>query len=423
MTDGGTVLVPVQGSAAPAAQITISPTSIDFGSVAIGQTATRSFTVGNAGGTPLTILKSKAPVANQFTATTTLAEGTVIAPHQHVTETVRFTPTARGVLRDRWVINGNDDTGVQTVRFTGTGERYATVPSPSSGGWKLNGSATRNGGTIQLTPAQQLRAGSAFWPHSVSSSALNVSFVSTIGGGGGADGLTLAFADAATAHPTALGDLGSQLGFGGIPGVAVALATYPSPTNTSANSIGVVDGVSNSSLRWKLINTAIPQLRVGTHLVAVKYRSGTLTVFVDGFTKFNLAVHLPPRVYLGFTGGTGGITDVHSVSSIQIATGAPIPPPAPPPIPPPAPKPPPPARGYRLVGSDGGIFGFGSALLRIHRRHAPQPADRGDGDRPEDRRLLDGRVRRWCVRVPRAVLRLDGRDASQRADRRHRRDA
>ena len=48
VTDGGNVLVPLQGAAAPAAQITISPTTIDFGSVAIGQTATRSFTVGNA---------------------------------------------------------------------------------------------------------------------------------------------------------------------------------------------------------------------------------------------------------------------------------------------------------------------------------------------------------------------------------------
>ena len=53
----------------------------------------------------------------------------MIPPHQHVTETVRFTPTARGVRKDRWVINGNDDTGVQNVRFTGTGARYATVPA------------------------------------------------------------------------------------------------------------------------------------------------------------------------------------------------------------------------------------------------------------------------------------------------------
>ena len=100
---------------------------------------------------------------------------------------------------------------------------------------------------FQLTPAEQVQAGSAFWPHAVSSKALSVSFVATIGGGGGADGLTLAFADAATAHPTALGGIGSGLGFGGIPGVAVGLATYPSATNSSANSIGVISGMTGAA--------------------------------------------------------------------------------------------------------------------------------------------------------------------------------
>jgi hypothetical protein len=354
ITDAGTALVPVKGSAAPGAQISISPTTIDFGPVAIGQTAARSFIVTNAGGTPLTILKSKPPVANQFKASTMLQEGTVIAPHTHVKETVHFTPTARGVRTDRWVINGNDDTGVQSVRFTATGARFATVPAPSPAGWRLNGSATMRGSTLQLTPARQLRAGSAFWPHAISSKELNVTFRSTIGGGGGADGLTLAFADAATAHPTAVGTNGSRLGFGGIPGVAVALATYPSATNTSANSIGVVNGVTSAGLRWKTISTAIPQLRTGTHLVSVKARDGRLSVLVDGLATFNLAVTLPSKVYLGFTGATGGITDVHSVSSVQITTGPPIvpKPPAPPAVGP---------RGYRLVASDGGIFGFGSA--------------------------------------------------------------
>ncbi len=311
----------VQGSAAPGAQIAISPTTIDFGSVTIGQTMTRSFTVGNNGGTPLTILKSKAPVANRFQAATTLSEGTVIQPHTHVTETVRFRPTTRGVSYDHWTINGNDDTGLQTVHFVGTGVKYATLPTPTAVGWKLNGSASKQGSALQLTPAQQLRAGSVFWPRAISSNAMNVSFRATLGGGGGADGLTLAFANAATAHPTALGENGSRLGFGDIPGVAVALATYPSATNTSANSIGVVNGVTAAGLRWKTIATSIPDLRTGSHLISVKVRSGRITVFVDGFATFGLAVTLPPRVYLGFTGATGGITDVHSVSSVQISYG------------------------------------------------------------------------------------------------------
>ena len=142
-TDVGNVLVPVRGAAAPPAQITISPTSLQFGAVALGQTMTRSFTVGNAGGTPLTILKSKPPVANKFAATTTLGEGTVIPPHTSRIERVRFAPTALGALQDRWIINGNDDTGVQTVRFSGTGVQPATgppPPPPTSRGYRLVGS-------------------------------------------------------------------------------------------------------------------------------------------------------------------------------------------------------------------------------------------------------------------------------------------
>ena len=36
--------------------------------------------------------------------------------------------------------------------------------------------------------------------------------------------------------------------------------------------------------------------------------------------------------------------------------------------------------GYWLVASDGGVFSYGDArILRVHRRHPPQPADRGHG--------------------------------------------
>ena len=39
--------------------------------------------------------------------------------------------------------------------------------------------------------------------------------------------------------------------------------------------------------------------------------------------------------------------------------------------------------GYWLVASDGGIFAFGdAALLRLDRRHPPQPAHRGHGRHP-----------------------------------------
>ncbi len=347
-TDIGNVLVPVRGAAAPPAQIAITPTSLKFGSVALGHTATLSFKVSNVGGTPLGILKSKPPVANRFAATTALAEGTTIPAHGSLTETIRFTPRTTGTLTDHWLITGNDGSGVQTVTFTGTAARLATVPAPTARSWKLNGSAAMSGSTLRLTPARPNSAGSAFWPHPLYSSALDVSFVATMNGGTGADGLTLTFADASAAKPSALGGRGALLGFGGIPGIGVALDTYPNATNSGRNSIGVVTGLNGSALRWTAIDSAIPDLRAGTHLIGVRASGGVLTVFVDGLQAFRLAVKLPPTVYLGFTGATGGATDVHAVSSVQIAGRAV----------PTRPKPVP-LRGFRLVGTDGGVFTYG----------------------------------------------------------------
>ena len=83
----------------------------------------------------------------------------------------------------------------------------------------------------------------------------------------------------------------------------------------------------------------------------------------------------------------------------------------------------PPARGhgYWLVARDGGVFSLRRrALLRLDRRHPPQPADRRrrrDADRP---RLLVRRARRRHLLLRRRALqRLDRRRAPLAADRRH----
>ena len=58
--------------------------------------------------------------------------------------------------------------------------------------------------------------------------------------------------------------------------------------------------------------------------------------------------------------------------------------------------------GYWLAASDGGIFSFGDArLLRIHRRHHPQPSHRRHGTDTHRTRLLAGRERRSRLRTRR----------------------
>ncbi len=110
---GGDVVVSLTGNATNPGMLSISPKSINYGSVPEGSSSTRTFTVSNTGGTNLTITKSKPPVTGPFSATTQLSEGTTLLPGESVTETVVFTPSAVGTVTDSWVINAND--GVRAV--------------------------------------------------------------------------------------------------------------------------------------------------------------------------------------------------------------------------------------------------------------------------------------------------------------------
>ena len=77
-------------------------------------------------------------------------------------------------------------------------------------------------------------------------------------------------------------------------------------------------------------------------------------------------------------------------------------------------------KGYWLVARDGGVFAFGDAtLLRLDRRHHPEPAHRRDGRHAHRPRLLvRGRRRRRVQLRRRQVLRLHRRHHAEQADRR-----
>jgi FAD dependent oxidoreductase/HYDIN/CFA65/VesB family protein/putative pyrroloquinoline-quinone-binding quinoprotein len=120
-TTGGNEAVGLSGSAALPGALQIAGEALDYGPVPIGTTQTESFTVTNTGGTAVTITKSKPPSGGAFAATTSLSEGTTIAPGASVSETVAFTPTVAGPASAVWTINGEHTTGVHEVRFSGVG--------------------------------------------------------------------------------------------------------------------------------------------------------------------------------------------------------------------------------------------------------------------------------------------------------------
>ena len=119
---GPTATVTIIGASASGASLEVAPSTLDFGSVAMGVTETRSFTVTNTGGSPDTVSTSAPPSDGEgFAESSGLSSGSVIAPGQTLTETVTFTPTAQGPRSDNWTIAGNDGLGLQTVSFIGTG--------------------------------------------------------------------------------------------------------------------------------------------------------------------------------------------------------------------------------------------------------------------------------------------------------------
>ncbi|MGA8723717.1 MAG: choice-of-anchor D domain-containing protein, partial [Acidimicrobiales bacterium] len=177
---GGSSSVNLSGTAGTPAQLQVSPTSLAYGTVPVGEASTATFVVTNVGGTPLSITKSKPPGEGEFTANTQLAEGTTIQAGQSVTESVTFTPTGAGAFTDSWPLNGTGNSALTTVTFTGIGTTPGKVPLSN---WKLHGNAQVSGSTLDLTnTGTTFEAGSAVSPVSVPTNGLTVAFDAVIGG-------------------------------------------------------------------------------------------------------------------------------------------------------------------------------------------------------------------------------------------------
>jgi hypothetical protein len=219
--------------------------------------------------------------------------------------------------------------GVNTIAFTNTYTPPASgplLPDPSAGGWQLNGTATLVGSALQLTAATAHAAGSAFWPTAIDPRALRIEYEASIGGGSGADGLALVFGDPAKgATPTALGVEGGGLGFSGTPGLAVALDEYKNAVNPSNDFVGVSDGPTAEGadlLHWLGTANLLVPLQEATHHVTVTTTSTTITVAIDGTTVLTQAATLPASAYLGFSAGTGGLTNRHAVANVVVTSTA-----------------------------------------------------------------------------------------------------
>jgi hypothetical protein len=120
-SNAGSVTVPITGTAVTgASHLTITPNPVDFGSVAVGQTATRTFDIVNTGNITLTLTKAAPPVG-AFNTTTPVSEGQQLSPGDVIHQTVTFTPTTTGAQSAVYSITGDDGQGAVPVALTGTG--------------------------------------------------------------------------------------------------------------------------------------------------------------------------------------------------------------------------------------------------------------------------------------------------------------
>jgi hypothetical protein len=183
-----------------------------------------------------------------------------------------------------------------------------------------------SGADLVLTPTSTWVAGSAVSPTAIATDGLSVSFDAAMVDGGGADGMTLTFADPAS--PTFLGSSGGSLGYSTIKGVAVGLDDFKNTSDPVANFVGIADTgpVAEGIPHWVATSAALSDWHGTTKHVVVSVKGTQLTVSVAGAQVLQKSVpSLPPTARIVFTAGNGGVGDRHIVRNVSFAKAGPAP--------------------------------------------------------------------------------------------------
>ncbi|WP_052443294.1 choice-of-anchor D domain-containing protein [Streptacidiphilus neutrinimicus] len=310
--------------------LTLSPATLDFGTVPVGSSKTQTFTITNDGNVPVTVTKAKAPNGD-YTSPVQLSEGLVIGPDQSAKQAVTFAPTTAGTLTASYEVTGDgvnsDGTpqGAMLENLTGVATGSADSTGATSATWQANGATVLPGdGSIQLNPATAYQKGSAVFKQAVRTEGLRATFTVKMGPGTGGDGVAFSLLDASRAHTNALGTTGGALGIAGQSGVVVGLdAAAYSPKPGYGNFVGVANSTYGSTTLDYLSTARLATaLRQGTHQVDVQVTGGHVLVWVDGVQQLNVAATLPDYAYVAFSGGTGSMYDAHTIQSFVLSGGA-----------------------------------------------------------------------------------------------------
>jgi len=207
-----------------------------------------------------------------------------------------------------------------------------TVDELDISSWQFEGIAQWDSvnSWLQLTPLSPYVVGSAFQTSNpVNGDAVSIRFQFLIGGGSGADGISLTALD--TGRMTGfLGGDGCGIGYGAawcspgppLPGWSVEVDTFfnegQDPTEADHLAFSFDGNVGNPAV-WAVL----PEMEdTGWHTMEVLVMAPRVTIAIDGVVYIDqeLTGNFSFPAYVGFTASTGGMTNEHLVDSLEVET-------------------------------------------------------------------------------------------------------
>jgi hypothetical protein len=121
----GTITVAVSGSAVAAGTLAVSPSSLSFGNVGVGQSAAKTATLTNSGGSSVTV--SQASVSNAAFTIRGLSLPVTLVANQSTAFTVTFAPKSSGSISSSITVTGNAALTVGAVSGSSSSPSADTV--------------------------------------------------------------------------------------------------------------------------------------------------------------------------------------------------------------------------------------------------------------------------------------------------------
>lgn len=187
--------------------------------------------------------------------------------------------------------------------------------------WQFEGTANwdSNINVVELTKPLVNSAGTAFsTATTVNAENVEIEFQFFVSGGSGADGFSLTALDV-NRMTGFVGSTGGGIGYGGLPGWSIEVDTYYNGHDpTSQDHIAFsFDGDVTNPVVW----SALPEMEDNQwHTMKVIVAAPHILAQVDGVTYLDTTVsgNLNFPAYIGFTAGTGSLTNFHLIDSLTV---------------------------------------------------------------------------------------------------------